>query len=45
MISFDDVIAVLLSEMASSGHQLIEHPRIGPMLCPSSPHSGRCRDR
>jgi len=29
MISFDEVIAVLLSDMASSRHQLIEHPRIG----------------
>jgi hypothetical protein len=32
MICFDAVIAVLLSEMARSGHQLIEHPRIGRCL-------------
>jgi hypothetical protein len=29
MICFDEVIAVLLSEMARSGHQLIQHPRVG----------------
>ena len=29
MICFDKVITVLLSDMASSGHQLIEHLRIG----------------
>jgi len=28
MISFEEVIAILLSEMASSGQQLIPHPRI-----------------
>ncbi len=28
MICFDKVITALLSDMASSGHQLIEHPRI-----------------
>ena len=32
VICFDDVIAVLLSEMASSGHQLIQHTRIGRCL-------------
>jgi hypothetical protein len=29
MICFDQVIAVLLGEMAGSGHQLVEHTRIG----------------
>src|SRR5205085_8330231 len=29
MICFDKVIAVLLGEMAGSGHQLVEHTRIG----------------
>src|SRR5437763_7398648 len=32
MICFEAVITVLLSEMASSGHQLIEHTRIGRCL-------------
>ncbi len=32
MICFDNIIAVLLSEMASSGHQLIQHTRIGRCL-------------
>jgi DNA-binding CsgD family transcriptional regulator len=29
MICFDKVIAVLLGEMAGSGHQLVEHTRVG----------------
>src|ERR1044072_331697 len=29
MICFDEVIAVLLSEVARSGHQLVKHTRIG----------------
>jgi hypothetical protein len=32
MICFDQVIAVLLGEMAGSGHQLVKHPRIGRCL-------------
>jgi hypothetical protein len=32
MICFDKIIAVLLSEMASSGHQLTQHTRIGRCL-------------
>ena len=29
MICFDEVVAVLLGEMAGSGHQLVKHARIG----------------
>ena len=29
MIGFDRVVSVLLGDMTGSGHQLVEHPRVG----------------
>ena len=29
MIGFDPIVRILLSDMTGSGHQLIEHPRVG----------------
>ncbi len=29
VISFDRIISVLLGDMTGSGHQLVEHPRVG----------------
>jgi hypothetical protein len=40
-IGFDRVVSVLLGDMAGSGHQLVEHPRVGGRVISGDLDRGR----